>query len=185
MRIIAGIRKGTSLLAPKGMNTRPTLDRVKESVFGILQFELEGKTVLDLFAGSGGLGLEALSRGARFCVFNDHTRESAEVVRHNVEKLRFSDVSAICSLDYSALLKWAAQEAYRFDIVFLDPPYSAMILEKAMGEILSLGLLNDGFTVVAEHSPKAPPMPVQGFHMHDSRRYGEVAVSFYVGEDDR
>ncbi|HWS30844.1 MAG TPA: 16S rRNA (guanine(966)-N(2))-methyltransferase RsmD [Clostridia bacterium] len=185
MRIIAGIRKGASLFAPMGMNTRPTLDRVKESVFGILQFELEGKTVLDLFAGSGGLGLEALSRGAKFCVFNDHARESAEVVRRNVEKLGLIGVSTVYSLDYSACLKRAARAGYRFDIAFLDPPYGAMLLEKAMGEMLSLGLLSDGFTVVAEHSPKIPPMPVPGFYLRDSRRYGDVAVSFYVGEDDR
>lgn len=185
MRIIAGIRKGMPLLAPKGLNTRPTLDRVKESVFGILQFELEGKTVLDLFAGSGGLGLEALSRGAKFCVFNDQARESAEVVRRNVEKLKFDEVSAVYSLDSFVLLKKAAQEGYRFDIVFLDPPYGAVILEKTMGEMLSLGLLNDGFTIVAEHSPKAPPMPVQGFYLRDNRRYGDVVVSFFVREDNR
>ena len=182
VRIIAGSRKGVPLLAPKGMNTRPTLDRVKESVFGILQFELEGKTVLDLFAGSGGLGLEALSRGAKFAVFNDKDRESVSVVRKNIEKLRFEQVSAVYSLDCSALLKRMAQDGQRFDIVFLDPPYEAGLLEKAMDELSALGLLNRGFIVAAEHSPKKPPALMPGFSLRDSRRYGDVAVSFFVGE---
>lgn len=89
MRIIAGTKRGQPIAAPKGRDTRPTLDRVKESLFGIIQFEIAGKTVLDLFAGSGNLGLEALSRGAEHAVFNDAARESAAVVRTNVERLGF------------------------------------------------------------------------------------------------
>ena len=182
MRIIAGSRKGVPLAAPKGMNTRPTLDRVKESVFGILQFELEGKTVLDLFAGSGGLGLEALSRGAKFAVFNDKDRESIAVIRKNIEKLRFQEVSAVYSLECSVLLKRMAQDGQKFDIVFLDPPYEAGLLEKAMDELSTLELLKNGFIVVTEHSPKKPPTLMPGFSLRDSRRYGDVAVSFFGGE---
>lgn len=185
MRIIAGSKRGAVLFAPEGMRTRPTLDRVRESVFGILQFELEGKSVLDLFAGSGALGLEALSRGARFAAFNDSSRESAAVVRKNIEKLRFEELSAVYALDYSAFLKRAAQDRLRFDIALLDPPYGAELLEQAMEEMLRLGLLNDGFVIVAEHSPHKPLHPVKGLRLRDTRRYGEVAISFFVGEDDR
>lgn len=183
MRIIAGNNRGAQILAPKGISTRPTLDRVKESVFGILQFEIEGKDVLDLFAGSGNLGLEALSRGARSAVFNDSARECASVIRQNIEKLRFDDVSSVYSLDYSALLKRAAQEKLRFDIVFLDPPYGAGLLGKSMDDLYSLGLLAENALVVAEHSPKTPPAPAQGYRLRDSRRYGDVSVSIFVRED--
>ncbi len=183
MRIIAGNNRGARISAPEGINTRPTLDRVKESVFGILQFEIEGKDVLDLFAGSGNLGLEALSRGARSAVFNDSARECASLIRQNVEKLRLSGVSSVYSLDYSAFLKRAAQEKLRFGLVFLDPPYAAGLLEKAMGELYGLGLLAEKALVVAEHSPKTPPALSEGYRLRDSRRYGDVSVSIFVRED--
>ena len=122
MRIIAGTKRGQAITAPKGRKTRPTLDRVRESLFGIIQFEVAGKTVLDLFAGSGSLGLEALSRGAEYAVFNDAARESVAIVRANVEKLGFTRQAAVYSLDYRAAIQAAARAGFRFGLVFLDPP---------------------------------------------------------------
>ena len=132
MRIIAGSCKGRPILAPKGMDTRPTLDRVKESLFGIIQFQLYGKTVLDLFAGSGNLGLEALSRGASFAAFNDMSRDAVKVIRANIEKLGFEQKSVVMNVDFAQAIR--SLSARRFDIVFLDPPYRAGLMEKALKE---------------------------------------------------
>ena len=146
MRIIAGSCKGRPILAPKGMDTRPTLDRVKESLFGIIQFQIYGKTVLDLFAGSGNLGLEALSRGASFAAFNDMSRDAVKVIRANIEKLGFEQKSVVMNVDFAQAIR--SLSARRFDIVFLDPPYRAGLMEKALKELSTAGILNDGAMVL-------------------------------------
>ena len=109
MRIIAGMKRGQTILAPKGRDTRPTLDRVRESLFGIIQFEVAGQTVLDLFAGSGSLGLEALSRGAAHAVFNDSARESIAAVRANLAKLGLSQQATVYSMGHLAAIQAVAR----------------------------------------------------------------------------
>ena len=180
MRIIAGFHKGARIEAPKGLQTRPTSDRVKESVFGMLQFELSGKAVLDLFAGSGNMGLEALSRGAKHCVFNDSAKESVAVIRNNIEKLRLTEASSVYMLDFSALLRRASMEGLRFDIVFLDPPYDIKLLDKALFELVQTDLLKENCLIVAEHMSRAEPVAPKGCSLRERRRYGETAVSIFV-----
>lgn len=176
MRIIAGSRKGHTLTAPAGRNTRPTLDRVKEALFGILQLDIPGAVVLDLFAGSGNLGLEALSRGAAAAVFCEHDRRSAAVVRGNIQALRFEAQSVVYAADYATAIARAAEEGRRFDVVFLDPPYASGLAEAAMRLLNERDVLAADGIIAVEHAPDAPPIFPAGYTV-DTRRYGEVAVS--------
>ena len=127
MRIISGTARGRKLKEPQGMDTRPTTDKVKESLFNIIQFELEGRRVLDLFAGTGQLGLEALSRGAEHCTFVDQRREAATLVKENVRLCRFESCSRVMQEES---LSFMAACREKFDLVFLDPPYNGDLLEK-------------------------------------------------------
>lgn len=179
MRIIAGKKRGHVLISPSGRDTRPTLDRVRESLFGIIQFELAGKKVLDLFAGSGAMGFEALSRYAEYAVFNDSLRECATILRANAEKLGFNDVSTTYQLDFRAAITMCAHVLHRFDIVFLDPPYRAGIYEEAMSALLEANVLNDNCIVVVEHANAQPPETPNGFILRDRRKYGEVGISIF------
>lgn len=178
MRIIAGEKRGCAIAAPKGRDTRPTLDRIKESLFGIIQFSIANSRVLDLFAGSGNLGLEALSRGAQYAAFCDASRESIRVIRANIEKLGYESGSEVFACDCMAALNALAAAGKKFDIVFLDPPYASSLAEKAIVRIVELGLLaQDGITVV-EHATKLPPTVPETIEIYDVRKYGDIAISF-------
>lgn len=148
MRVISGERRGKKLLAPEGTATRPTADRVKEAIFDIIQFRVAGRHALDLFAGSGQLGIEALSRGAYSCVFCETDRRAAEIIRKNLDACGFSErAEIICGDGVSALSKMGKN---RFDIVFLDPPYGSDLLEKALFKICSLDLLKENGIIICE-----------------------------------
>lgn len=147
MRVIAGIRKGLKLNAPDGMDTRPTTDRVKESVFNILQPYVPRDRVLDLFAGSGGLGIEALSRRCSHCTFVEHNRAAFSVVRQNIKASGFEDCSSLVFSDSMAYLDGCAEP---FDIIFLDPPYNKGFLYPVLDKIIKKGLLNEDGIIVAE-----------------------------------
>lgn len=177
MRIIAGSARGRQIAAPKGLATRPTLDRVRESLFGILQFSLEGARVLDLYAGSGSLGLEALSRGAAYAVFNDRDRACGDIVRKNLETLGFSERALVLELDALAAIGRLAGQA--FDLVFLDPPYRDGA-QRALAALFSQGLVAPGGRVVVEHAWQEPPEETPGlFARLDSRKYGDTGLSFF------
>lgn len=183
MRIIAGEKRGCRLSAPKGMDTRPTLDRVKESLFGILQFDIASKRVLDLFAGSGGLGLEALSRYAEYAVFCDSSRESIAVVKENIKKLGYENRCRVYPCDWKKAVSDMAARGEKFDIVFLDPPYGAGIAAAAAEALYEQGLLNEGFIIALEHDSELPPELSDNFEIYDRRSYGELAaISFIRGK---
>ena len=128
MRVITGTARGVPLKAPRGMDTRPTMDQVKEGIFSAIQFEVEGRTALDLFAGSGQLGIEALSRGAAHCTFVDKGREPVSVIRENLKKTRLEERAEVVQADYSSYLKTCRRQ---FDLILLDPPYAEIFLETA------------------------------------------------------
>jgi len=134
MRIITGSAKGCKLQTLEGDNTRPTTERVKESLFTMIQFDIEGRTVLDLFAGSGQLGLECLSRGAAKAVFIDASREAVDVIIANAKKTRLFDKCRVSASDYTAFLRSAAGKE-KFDLIFLDPPYNETNLADALLKI--------------------------------------------------
>ena len=148
MRIITGKAKGATLKTLEGTNTRPTTDRVKESVFSILQFDIEGRTVLDLFAGSGQLGLEALSRGAAKATFVDKSKEAIAIIRENAKKTKLIDDAEIIQAEYSDFIKRTFGKQY--DIVFLDPPYALGLYEPALKDLLASGMLKASSTIVCE-----------------------------------
>lgn len=183
VRIIAGEKRGTLIRAPKGADTRPTLERVRESLFGILQYDIPGATVLDLFAGSGALGLEAVSRGAKFALINDSSREAYRAIEANVKKLRFEDKTALLCLDYAHAIRCAASAGMTFTLIFLDPPYGAGLVCKAMEALREAAVLETGFVIAAEHRAREMFEAPTGFRLADRRNYGEAALSFFREAD--
>jgi len=180
LRIIAGMARGRRFEAPKGMDTRPTLDRVKEAIFGSIQFDIPESTVLDLFSGSGNLGFEAASRGANKVVCNDHNRDCAEQIRRNAKMLALDGVVQVTCKDYTACLNDLARAGERFDFVFLDAPYKDGTAQKAAEQIFTQGLLTGQGRVILEHAEKLPPdLTTPLAKLTQTRRYGSCAVSVY------
>ena len=150
MRIITGSARGMTLISPKGDNVRPTTDMAKEGMFSSIQFEIEGARVLDLFCGSGQLGLEALSRGAAYAVFCDADAGSVAVTRQNAEKTGFADRCRILRTEYGEYLKLAGKAGEKFDLVFVDPPYDKNLAAEVVKRLWKNGLLNEGAAVICE-----------------------------------
>lgn len=149
MRIITGKAKGINLVTLEGNATRPTSERAKEALFSMIQFDIEGRRVLDLFAGSGQLGLEALSRGAEFCMFTDSSFDAVKIVRKNIEKTHFESQTKTAITDYRNFLRKSnAKEG--FDIIFLDPPYASGALTDALLRLYETDLMRKGCLVVCE-----------------------------------
>ena len=181
MHIIAGQRRGAQLFAPKGMDTRPTQAKVKESLFNIIQFYVPDARVLDLFAGSGNLALEAISRGASSAVMVDMDREANACIRRNVEKLRFEKETAVLKCDWRqavAQLKAAGSEP--FDLVFLDPPYQMTELGEMCHVLADSGLLADECMLVLEHRIGPFMEPDERFELFKERTYADTEIHFYL-----
>ena len=174
MRVISGSARGRRLLAPEGLDTRPTADRVKESVFNIISPYIYGARVLDLFAGSGALGIEALSRGAESAVFVENSASAKNVLEKNIEITHFQDKCRIFSCSFDNYLKTASE---KFDIVFLDPPYKSGYYETALEMLLSNHLLLSGGIVIAEHEHGAVIPPVSGYELCKNRKYGKTSIA--------
>ena len=175
MKVITGSAKGCRLDMPRNNDTRPTAARVKESVFSIIQFELEGRRVLDMFAGSGQMGIETLSRGAAAAVFVDENPAAIETIRQNLIKTKLETNAEVVRTDYKSFLKFTKD---KFDIAFLDPPYDKNILHSAL--TLVSGIMNEWATIVCEHSPKEILSETFGeFTKIKTHKYGQVAVSVY------
>lgn len=184
MRIIAGAAKGRSIQAPKGDATRPTLDRVKESLFSIIQFSIAGARVLDLYAGSGNLALEALSRGAAYAVCNDHDALCCKVIKRNIESLGFTAQAEVLHMDALAAIRRMEGSTLPFDIVFLDPPYQQNV-GAALQTLFEANLVALDGKVIVEHNWSQPPDAVQDRGMRsrmrltDQRKYGDTGLSFF------
>lgn len=177
MRIIAGDFKGRRLETPKGYDVRPTTDKVKEALFSILTNDIWGARCLDLFAGTGNLGLEALSRGAAECVFADQSRDSLRMVRNNITHCGADDKSRVVQGDYRKVLM---SQRRPFDIIFLDPPYGKDMLDGCFSLIAENQLLNEDGLIIAEHRKEEElPEEFHGFTKVKERRYGVVMVSIY------
>lgn len=176
MRIIAGSARGRRIEAPEGRNTRPTLDRVRENLFNILQTRTASSTVLDLFAGSGALSLEALSRGASFAVMCDSDRNASRAERKNTESLGFTDRAELFCCDWRQAVRKLAERGSRFDLVFLDPPYRMTDLREVFGGIAPL-LAADGLVIV-EHEAGEPFLYGDGFTVTDERKWGFCGMCF-------
>lgn len=178
MRIITGIAKGKRLISPEGRDVRPTSDCVKEGVFSALQFDLEGRRVLDLFAGSGQLGIEALSRGAAAATFVDSSDASLKTVKRNLEIAGFQAQARVIRSDYASFCAMCRDV---FDLAFLDPPYAAGLLQPAVKAVLPL--MSDAGTIVCEHPAEVIPEPaLGGFSVARTYRYGKVLITVYRKE---
>ena len=179
MRIISGKWRGRRLSAPKGSKTRPTADRTREALFSILGGKIEDATVLDLFAGTGSLGLECLSRGANHATFVEKDPRVAGVLSENLQ---------LAPAEHHRLLTMPAQKALRlldpgkptFDLVFLDPPYHLHLLQPTFTALLESGIVKSSGTVVCEHFSKdSPPSPSDPWCLRRTRRFGEASISFF------
>ena len=178
MRVITGSAKGRRLRTLEGLATRPTTERTKEGIFSALQFELEGRRVLDLFAGSGQLGIEALSRGASFCVFVDASREACDVVKDNLRETRLTAQGRVICSDAVEFLR-APGDPY--DVVFLDPPYAAGLLPAVLEGCAPR--VRDGGVIVCESDDGTPlPERVGDFTVSREYRHGRVHLTFYRKE---
>lgn len=181
MRVISGTARGKKLNTLSGLNTRPTLDRVKEAVFNIIQFELEDKNVLDLFSGSGALGIEALSRGAKHAVLCDNSYEAIKIIKQNVRETRLEEKVEIINKDYSEALKKLKNENQIFDIIFLDPPYKSDFAIKSIQYILDNNILSKDGTIILETDDKNKEKEILKYKkmkIFDIRKYGSVYVIF-------
>lgn len=172
MRIITGRKKGTKLLYPETESCRPTTDRVKENIYNLLSLDYKGKTVLDLFAGSGGMGLEAVSRGADLCFFVDNGKEACDIIGKNIRKLDFGVCTKVFKGDYVDFLKTAK---CKFDLVFLDPPYHCTLVDKSLKMLKANRLLNDNAVIVIETDFDEDP-DIEGFEIIKQAKYGRVLV---------
>ena len=148
MRVITGKAKGVRLDAPAGEETRPTAERAKEAMFSMIQFEIEGRRVLDLFAGSGQLGIEAVSRGAKSAVFVDRSRAAVAVIRKNLEKAKLTGEATVLNTDHTSFLRHPHGET--FDLVLLDPPYALGAIPTVLRELVRRGLLLPGALILCE-----------------------------------
>src|SRR5262245_31213165 len=180
MRVIGGAARGRRLKVPKGQAVRPTAARVKESLFNILPRDFSGFLVLDLYAGSGNVSIEALSRGAAHALLIDESPRSTAVIRDNLDRLELTDRAQIWTAPVLRSLRKLAQSAQVFDVIFLDPPYERGLLGTALETIGRCHLLRAAGTVVAEHSAREPVRSsYQDLVLHDQRRYGDTLLSFF------
>ena len=177
MRVISGSARGRRLKELQGMDTRPTTDKVKESLFNIIQFEIEGRSVLDLFGGTGQLGIEALSRGAERCTFVDARREAAALIRENLKATRLEERGKVVEGDSLSFLLTCRQ---KYDLIFLDPPYEAGLLEPALAHIARFDILAPHGIIVAEHpAGRTTPALAPPYRVHRTYRYGKIALTVY------
>lgn len=177
MRIIAGKKRGMKLLGFEGESIRPTTDRVKENIFNMIAPHVADAVVLDLFAGTGALSLEAISRGAAAAVLCEQSAPSQKIIRQNLSKTGFSEA---CTLICGDCFHYLAACCQKFDLIFLDPPYNTGLLEKALHEIVRRGCLADGGLVVAECDGPERPEAVGGLTLVKERKYGRTYILIYT-----
>lgn len=184
MRVIGGADRGRRLAAPRGLRTRPTAERVREALFDILGPAVRGSRVLDLFAGTGAVGIEALSRGAARAVFVEHDREALRALRANLAALRVSRERArVVAGDALAALATLGVTEAPFDLVFLDPPYEDARVQRALETLARGALLSAGAAIVVQHFAKTPVLPPSGLVVdREARRFGETTLTFFRAE---
>lgn len=177
MRVISGTARGITLKTPEGMQTRPTADRVKEAMFSIIHFDIPGAKVLDLFGGTGQLGIEALSRGASGATFVDHSEASCRLIRENLRRTKFEAAGKVIRGDY---LEYLSRCREQYDIILLDPPYAEVFLENALKRITEIDILRSGGIIVAERPVgKELPWDFEGFTRSRDYKYGQILLTLY------
>ena len=177
MRVITGKARGVQLKTPEGMLTRPTTDRVKEALFSIINFEIPGAAVLDLFGGTGQLGIEALSRGAKSAVFVDAREDACKLIRENLKRTKLEQNTKVVRSDY---LEYLGRCREKFDIILLDPPYAEVFLETALKRITEIDILqSDGIIVTERPLGKELPWDFEGYTRSKDYKYGKTLLTIY------
>ncbi|MDY4581981.1 MAG: 16S rRNA (guanine(966)-N(2))-methyltransferase RsmD [Candidatus Faecousia sp.] len=177
MRVITGKARGVQLKTPDGMLTRPTTDRVKEALFSIINFEIPGAKVLDLFGGTGQLGIEALSRGAKSAVFVDAREEACKLIRENLKRTKLEQDAAVVRSDY---LDYLGRCREQFNIIFLDPPYAEVFLENSLNRITEIDILQSNGIIVTERPlGKELPWELAGYTRSRDYKYGKTLLTIY------
>ena len=184
MRVISGNLKGRRLFALKGQKLRPTSDRVKEAIFNILQDQIRGREVLDLFAGTGALGIEALSRGAKSTVFVEESTRSLSALRRNIEECRLKERAEVLGREARAAIKILEARGDSFELIFLDPPYGKGLARRALEALARSSIVTSGTLVVAEHSLSEKLDFIPFWQRVDWRSYGSTQVSFFRPEKE-
>ena len=182
MRVITGSARGRRLREPESMSIRPTTDKVKESLFSAIQFEIEGRRVLDLFAGTGQLGIEALSRGAQSAVFIDESKAAIAIVKENLKTTGLEKSAKVLQCESLGFLRAGEQ----FDVIFLDPPYDTSLLDKALKKISEFDILTEGGIIVCEsRMDKVLPALEEPYSLRREYKYGKIKLSIYTKSGDR
>ena len=177
MRVITGKARGVQLKTPDGQLTRPTTDRVKEALFSIIQFEIPGAAVLDLFGGTGQLGIEALSRGAKSAVFVDAREDACKLIRENLKRTKLEQDGQVVRADYLEYLNRCRES---FDIILLDPPYAEVFLENSLKRITEIDILQSGGIIMTERPlGKELPWEFEGFTRSRDYKYGSTLLTIY------
>lgn len=177
MRVITGKARGVQLKTPAGMETRPTADRVKEALFSIINYDIPGAAVLDLFGGTGQLGIEALSRGAKSAVFVDAREDACKLIRENLRRTKLEGEGRVIRSDY---LEYLSRCKERYNIIFLDPPYAEVFLENALNRITEIDILqSDGIIVTERPLGKELPWEMPGYTRSKDYKYGKILLTLY------
>src|SRR5262252_4657836 len=180
MRVIGGNARGRQLKVPKGQALRPTAGRIKESLFDILPHDLSGAKVLDLFAGTGNLTIEALSRGAAEAILVDSSAQSAKAIRENLRRLGSAKRAKLWAMPATRALRTLARQGETFDLIFIDPPYERQLIEPSLKIIDKETLLRDSGVLIAEHSVREKiTLYLENLNLTDQRRYGSTMLSFF------
>jgi 16S rRNA (guanine(966)-N(2))-methyltransferase RsmD len=185
MRIISGTSKGRKLATPKNPSLRPTSDRVKESIFNILRGQIEGGMVLDLFAGTGNLGIEALSRGAKKVIFVEKGRHALRLIQKNLAQFGLEERSEVLPIDANRAIGILKQRGKTFDLIFMDPPYEKGLIEKTLVKLSSHQIYHRGSILVIEHHRRELlPSVAHGWNLIRQRQIGETVISFLTPRRD-
>lgn len=179
MRVISGTLKGKNIEGYSISGTRPTMDRVKESVFSTIQDSIKNSVVLDLFAGSGQLGIEAISNGSKLCYFIDNNKEATNTIKKNIELLNIKDKSIVLNYDYKKSLNYFKDNNIKFNIIFVDPPYDYDVLDKVISKILEYNLLEKKGILVIEHT-KEIKGDYKDLYLYKAKKYGYKYINIYI-----
>ena len=182
MRVISGKARGVVLKTPEGMQTRPTADRVKEALFSIIQFDLPGALVLDLFGGTGQLGIEALSRGASHVVFVDAADKACRLIKENLQRTKLAEYADVVRSDYLSYLKNCGK---KFNLILLDPPYAEVFLENSLKMITEIDILQSGGIIVTERPiGKSLELDFPGYTRSKDYKYGNTLLTLFRKESE-
>lgn len=179
MRVISGKNRGTKLLAPEGVTTRPTTDRIKETLFNMIAFDLPGCRFLDLFSGSGGIAIEALSRGGKEAVLIENNKEALMCIYKNLEKTRLQDQAIVYNIDVESGLQKLSQQNKKFDIIFLDPPYALERIQKILEYIAKEDLLDVNGYIILEQGTDKALSDIEGLRLMKTKQYKTTTLSFF------